>query len=56
MDFTRLATAIIAVIVVLGGLFLAATDRISFAQWLEAVAIGSGGLAIGYGIDAKSKP
>lgn len=57
MDFQRVATFIIAVIVVLiGGIVFLVTDKISFTDWLQCVAIGGGLLGVGLGIDAHSRP
>lgn len=57
-DFTRLATAIIAVVVVIVGGVVCILDpaALSFRQYIESVAIGAGLLGIGYGLDSQSKP
>lgn len=57
-DFTRLATAIIAIIVVIVGGVVCILDPASlpFRQYIEAVAVGAGLLGIGYGLDSQSKP
>lgn len=54
----RVATAIIVIVVVIVGGILAITepDKLSYAQYFKDVSTGVGLLAIGYGIDAHSKP
>lgn len=55
---TRITTALIVVVVVIVGAVVTLTDpdRLSFAAYLQAVATALGLLAVGYGIDAHSRP
>jgi len=55
---SRVATAIIVVIVVIVGGIITITDHsaLSYADYLTAVGVSAGLLGIGYGIDAHSKP
>lgn len=54
----RVATAIIVVIVVIIGGVVVLTDpsSLSFDQYLRDVGVAVGLLAVGYGLDAHSKP
>jgi hypothetical protein len=58
IDVNRLATAILAIIVVIVGGIVCIIDPASlpFRQYIEAVALGAGLLGIGYGLDSQSKP
>lgn len=58
ISITRLATAIIVVIVVIAGAVVTILHpgTLSFAAYVKDVSVAAGLLAVGYGLDANSKP